>query len=71
MNQEELKNLRVELNLTQEHMAFLCGVTIRTYRKWEQTEIPKFVENFLDLLKYENNRKILSKNAMQRLIYKK
>lgn len=71
MNQEELKNLRVELNLTQEQMSFLCGVTIRTYRKWEQKEIPKFVKNFLDLLKYENNRQILSKNAMNRLIYKK
>ena len=71
MDQAELKNLRVELNLTQEHMAFLCGVTIKTYRKWEQKEIPKFVKNFLDLLKYENNRQILSKNAMQRLEYKK
>lgn len=67
MDQEELKNLRVELNLTQEQMAFLCGVTQKTYRKWEQKEIPEFIKTFLDLLKYKNNRQILLKNAMQRL----
>lgn len=71
MDQEELINLRVELNLTQEHMAFLCGVTTKTYRNWEQKELPKFVKNFLDLLKYKNNRQILLKNAMQRLEDKK
>lgn len=67
MDQKDLKKLRKDLNMTQQDMAFLCGVTLRTYSKWENEEIPNFIQSFLELLKLERNRRILIKKAMQRL----
>lgn len=39
MTQEEVRQARVYLGLTQEEMATRLGVSERTYRRWETTDL--------------------------------
>lgn len=41
-----LKELRIEKNLTQEKIAEILNVTVKTYRSWEKGNLPKVIDLF-------------------------
>ena len=44
-NSDNLPNdFRVEYNITQEKAAFICGVSLRTWQRWEEAK--KFPKSF-------------------------
>lgn len=46
MNSRELRNIRIELKLTQEQIAAALNTPVSTYRKWERGDrrVPGIIE---------------------------
>ncbi|PJE79652.1 hypothetical protein CI610_01366 [invertebrate metagenome] len=61
MTSKEVKNIRISLNLTQKQLADLCGCTLRTYQRWEESGVNRHVERLLMLMTSEEVRKLASR----------
>ena len=64
LDSKELRAFRRGLGMTQDQMAFLCRVSVRTYRYWEQKEVPSSMQNFLELLRIPENRELMMEMAL-------
>lgn len=53
INAEGVASIRSRLGKTQEEMAALCGVTVRTWRRWETGGASEMVGKFLTCLARE------------------